>query len=67
METVSHQRAIKFGDLQMNCKNEEPIDRNEEIVNSERREFLRNSIYAAYATPIITALLVAEQSVAGSG
>jgi hypothetical protein len=51
----------------MICENEDPKDSNEEIVNSDRREFLRNSIYAAYATPIITTLLVAEQSIAGSG
>ena len=35
-------------------------------VDSERREFLRKSIYAAYATPLITALLVEEASAANS-
>jgi hypothetical protein len=34
--------------------------------DSDRREFLRKSIYAAYATPIITALLVEEASAANS-
>jgi hypothetical protein len=33
---------------------------------STRREFLRTSIYAAYATPLITALLVEEASAAPS-
>jgi hypothetical protein len=37
-----------------------------EKVDNERREFLRNSVYAAYATPLITALLVAEESAAAS-
>jgi len=31
-----------------------------------RREFLRKSIYAAYATPLITALLVEEASAKNS-
>jgi hypothetical protein len=31
---------------------------------ASRREFLRRSVYAAYATPLITALLV-EQAAAG--
>lgn len=31
-----------------------------------RREFLRTSIYAAYATPLITALLVEEANAAPS-
>ena len=35
-------------------------------VDNERRAFLRNSVYAAYATPLITALLVAEESAAAS-
>lgn len=35
-------------------------------VDTARREFLRNSVYAAYATPIITALLVEEASAAAS-
>ncbi len=35
-------------------------------VDSDRREFLRQSIYAAYATPLITALLVEEASAANS-
>jgi hypothetical protein len=29
-------------------------------VDEERRSFLRQSVYAAYATPLITALLVEE-------
>jgi len=34
-------------------------------VDRDRRNFLRNSAYAAYATPLITALLV-EKASAGS-
>jgi len=37
-----------------------------ETVDSKRREFLRNSVYAAYATPLITMLLVDAQSAAAS-
>ena len=33
-------------------------------VDEERRSFLRQSVYAAYATPVITALLV-EEAAAG--
>lgn len=33
-------------------------------VDDERRDFLRKSVYAAYATPLITALLV-EEAAAG--
>ena len=36
------------------------------IVDSERREFLRTSVYAAYATPLITMLLVDAHSAAAS-
>ena len=35
-------------------------------LNADRREFLRKSVYAAYATPLITSLLVAEESAAAS-
>jgi len=35
-------------------------------VDAERRSFLRKSVYAAYATPVITALLVEEASAANS-
>lgn len=35
---------------------------NPETVDPERRDFLRNSVYAAYATPLITALLVEKAS-----
>ena len=35
-------------------------------VDNDRREFLRQSIYAAYATPLITVLLVDEASAKGS-
>ena len=41
--------------------------RDSDHVNKSRREFLRNSVYAAYATPLITALLIAEESAARSG
>lgn len=37
------------------------------LVSRDRRDFLRSSVYAAYATPLITTLLVAEESAAGSG
>jgi hypothetical protein len=36
-------------------------------VDEERRSFLRTSIYAAYATPLITVLLVEEASAGWSG
>jgi hypothetical protein len=36
-------------------------------IDDERRAFLRRSIYAAYATPLITALLVEEAGAAQSG
>ena len=39
---------------------------NPETVDTERRDFLRNSVYAAYATPLITALLVEKASAATS-
>ncbi|MGD9332212.1 MAG: hypothetical protein PVJ53_12930 [Desulfobacterales bacterium] len=35
-------------------------------VDEERRSFLRKSMYAAYATPLITALLVEEANAAPS-
>jgi hypothetical protein len=35
-------------------------------VDETRREFLRKSVYAAYATPVITALLVSQVSAATS-
>ncbi len=34
---------------------------------NERREFLRKSIYAAYATPVIISLLVNDEAVAATG
>ena len=43
-----------------------PANTEQRNVDKDRREFLKNSIYAAYATPIITALLVAEESAAAS-
>ena len=39
---------------------EEPTPPEQEQVDNDRRDFLRNSVYAAYATPLITALLVEE-------
>ena len=39
----------------------------EDEVDDSRREFLRTSVYAAYATPLITTLLVAEKAAAASG
>ena len=41
-------------------------ERDSDKVNNSRREFLRNSVYAAYATPLITALLVDAKSAAAS-
>ena len=35
-------------------------------VDDDRRAFLRRSVYAAYATPLITALLVEEAGAASS-
>ena len=43
-----------------------PAKTEQESVDNDRREFLKNSVYAAYATPIITALLVEEASAAAS-
>jgi hypothetical protein len=43
-----------------NNKNKDPQSAAD--VDEERRSFLRTSIYAAYATPLITALLVEEAS-----
>ena len=36
-------------------------------LDRNRREFLRKSVYAAYATPLITALLVEDASAGWSG
>ena len=38
----------------------------EDEVDESRREFLRTSVYAAYATPLITTLLVTEKAAAQS-
>ena len=38
----------------------------DEEVDADRRDFLRTSVYAAYATPLITTLLVTEKAAAGS-
>ena len=43
-----------------------PDNTEQENIDKNRREFLKNSVYAAYAAPIITALLVAEESAAAS-
>ena len=43
----------------------QPGNEAENSVN--RREFLRKSVYAAYATPLITALLVEQASAYQSG
>lgn len=43
-----------------------PTKPEQENVDNKRREFLRRSVYAAYATPVITALLVEEASAAKS-
>jgi hypothetical protein len=45
---------------------EQSIEGNSEPVDNDRREFLRKSVYAAYATPLITALLVEEASAKNS-
>ena len=41
-------------------------DHDDKDLDQDRREFLRKSVYAAYATPLITSLLVAEESAAAS-
>ena len=41
-------------------------ERDSHTINNSRREFLRNSVYAAYATPLITALLVSEAEAGAS-
>jgi len=41
--------------------------RETECSKEERRDFLRKSAYAAYATPVITAMLVEKASAARSG
>jgi hypothetical protein len=38
--------------------------KNDQKTDEARREFLRKSVYAAYATPIITTLLIAKESAA---
>ena len=38
----------------------------EEHPDRQRRKFLRKSIYAVYATPLITSLLVTKESAAAS-
>ena len=45
---------------------EEPTSPEQDRVDSDRRDFLRKSVYAAYATPLITILLVDAQSAAAS-
>ena len=42
-------------------------EKDSDHVNNSRREFLRKSVFAAYATPLITALLVEEASAKNSG
>ncbi len=37
-------------------------DPTQDAVDRDRRDFLRTSVYAAYATPLITALLVEKAS-----
>ena len=39
---------------------------NNQSIDETRREFLRKSVYAAYATPVIVCLLVAKESAAAS-
>ena len=41
-------------------------EKDSDNVNNSRREFLRKSVFTAYATPLITALLVEEASAASS-
>ena len=42
------------------------LQENNQSIDETRREFLRKSVYAAYATPVIVTLLVAKISAAGS-
>jgi hypothetical protein len=55
--------------MQSKPDTEQPANEPEDLAS--RREFLRKSVYAAYATPLITALLVepasAKQSGTGNG
>ena len=45
---------------------ETPTVTGQDKIDSDRRDFLRKSVYAAYATPLITTLLVTEKAAADS-
>jgi hypothetical protein len=45
---------------------ETPTVTGQDKIDSDRRDFLRQSVYAAYATPLITTLLVTEKAAANS-
>ena len=47
-------------------KMETPTVTGQDKIDSDRRDFLRKSVYAAYATPLITTLLVTENAAANS-
>ena len=50
----------------MKDRKKEITDNNQDQNFNERREFLRKSIYAAYATPVIMSLLVDKANAAQS-
>jgi hypothetical protein len=66
---VSNRDTGKFFNKSLNRMdpdNDPQARSNARTVDGARRAFLRQSIYAAYATPLITALLVEEAGAASS-
>lgn len=54
----------------MSCeekKNELNVDNSQRTVDVQRREFLRMSMYVAYATPVIMSVLVEKANAGSSG
>ena len=54
------------GIMKQESANDQPKPDTEPDDGTTRREFLRKSVYAAYATPLSTALLVENASAANS-
>jgi len=50
----------------MNPKPPDPPESEKDLSSSERRDFLRRSIYAAYTTPLVVSLLVEKAGAAQS-
>ncbi len=48
-------------------KERDALARASDVADEQRRDFLRKSVYAAYATPVIMTLLVGRSSAHGSG